>query len=362
MGKKKTPLPEKYHYRYEQIIQYLCLAGEISTTIYKLLGISYDNYRKLISRFKQRNIIRTVRLDGLSGYTLTSYGKGVLMEDMRFVKYDGCFDVVTSDTQKRRRMQSYSNLYALFDLYGVVYEKYNLPDINQLKFNNKKLYFYNSKDFKRGEENSDAFKGSRSYGFIAGNNKIYPIYIGNKKLPQYTNREFGYIAQLRIKYNSLSKFEHCVLLSYDIDGVSQMLKDFINFEENGKGKSLTESGYYDDVIIIPMVRYFKLNFWCLYNEIEIRKSIISQLKIVNKESYIINDGFINDNEPVIFLINIAAAKLKLFLSLNRKSKIKGHIICFDYMCDTIRDLLKNDNNINIIKIDSAAIESSIGSI
>ena len=56
MGKKKSPLPEKYHYRYEQIIQYLFLAGEIPTAIYELLGISYDNFRKLISRFKQADL------------------------------------------------------------------------------------------------------------------------------------------------------------------------------------------------------------------------------------------------------------------------------------------------------------------
>lgn len=363
MGKLQSPLPKKYHFRYEQLIQYLFLAGEVPTNLYEFMGISNSNYRKLFSKLRSSNIIRTVRSGGLCGYTLTANGKERLSKNKNYARYTGYTEATTSDANKRRRMQNYAAAYSVFDYAGVVYEPYIIPDINEIITNSSTIYFHSSKDFKREEDKSGTnFKGGRSYGFLAGKNEIYPIYIAHKSLPEFSNREFKYINHLRIKYTHGGGIRQGLLFCKDILAVKQIAKEYMSFETEQRGRSLTESGYFDDIYLLPMTEHFVLQLWSLYNADKIRNDVIGRYNIEPKTSYIVNDGFINETEPVLFLINFAAARLKLFLSANKGSNVKGHIVCYDYMYDVICSLLDGSNNINIIKINSAALEANIKSV
>ena len=84
IGKLQSPLPKKYHLRYEQLIQYLFLAGEVPTNLYEYMGISNNNYRKLFFKLRSSNIIRTVRSGSLCGYTLTANGKERLSKNKNY--------------------------------------------------------------------------------------------------------------------------------------------------------------------------------------------------------------------------------------------------------------------------------------
>ena len=158
MGTSKTTLPDKYAFRREQILHYVIMSGEIPNELYKIIGITYANYRNYIRIFRQDNLIRTIKKDGIIGYTLTAQFKQLVMCDLRYQKYGGRIATVSSDPQKRRRMQNFAELYAAFDLAGVTYEHYMKPQIKYIMKEQvkDKLYFYTSAEFKSELETSEA--------------------------------------------------------------------------------------------------------------------------------------------------------------------------------------------------------------
>lgn len=357
MGKLKFPLPSKYIYRREQLLHYLIYAGEIPTDLYNVMGISATNFRMYISRLRQEDIIKTNRTDNIIGYVLTTKGKRMVLEDIVYQKYDGKISSSTNDIQKRRRMRNFAAAFAMFDLTGITYENYLKPDLVGLipeKVKNK-LYFYSAAEFKKTQrEDGVTIKGSKSYGLLIGNNQVTPIYKTRYELPEFFSVEFNYIQLIKNHFKTDTVYK-AIMFCENLYACENITRSYLNFENTNKGKDITDLGYYTDLCLIPITEHSQLHIWTFYHEEQIRNVIKEQYGVEEKQSYIINDGFISGN-PLLYLLNLNIARLRPFLAYNKQCKGLGYIVCYDFMADTIKHLLSEKNQIKIIVVKSEEIE------
>ena len=164
MGALKSALPMKFKSRKEQIIHYAAATGEISTDLYTVLGITPTNYRMQLSKLRQENIIRTIKLDGLTGYALTNIQKRKLKKEQR---YQEILQSTNTDVRKRKRMQNFGFVFATLDKQNIEYEPYRKPTLsNGMAEELEKVFFYTANEFKKAQKNGGiTINGSKSYLF-----------------------------------------------------------------------------------------------------------------------------------------------------------------------------------------------------
>lgn len=353
MGQLKSELPSKYATRKEQLMNYAAFAGELPTELYKIINITNTNYRMYLSRLRNENTIRTIKSDGLTGYALTNMRKRELN---RNVRYYGNLAEANMDVRKRKRMQNFAMLYAAFDLQNIEYEPYSKPIISQdIPFVTEEILFYTAYEFKKTQNNNGiTINGSKSYGVLVSPQNILPVYKAVYNLPEFFSTEFNYI-QLLKRYFEGCEINKAVLMCNNLYAVGNISDAMMDFQLTNKGRDITDSGYYRNLILLPIMEHCKLLLWTLYNDKRIIDKVKKQLKINEKKSVIVNDGFI-DNAPVVFMFNFDIAKLKLFLNFTSLNKAESYIVTYDFYVPIIQRILNTDKNIKIIKIKTEELE------
>lgn len=347
MGKLSTPLPSKYKYRYEQILNILAASGEVPTNLYKYIDISNDTYRRLLSDLRKKGLIRTVTLNHLTGYILTLEGKQYLRGKKNLPLNFEDIRTKASDTVMRRRRHLLSAIYATFDKLNVLYETTRKPNRNTHKITDKGIVFYTSKEYKKElAETGDTFKGSRTHGLLVGGDFVYPIYVTNEKLPVFNKSEFNLVSQINTNYSQNENTNKAVLFCQDTTAAGDILREMFDFQATGQGVNILQSSIYKDVHIIPLDENLYVSFWSVYNSKKLQNALIKQMRIDTKETYYQCDGKI-DGESVIFLFNLSVGKLKAFLSINERRNERAHIICYDYLAPIISSLITDKNKIKL---------------
>ena len=352
MGALKSALPMKFKSRKEQIIHYAAATGEISTDLYTVLGITPTNYRMQLSKLRQENIIRTIKLDGLTGYALTNIQKRKLKKEQR---YQEILQSTNTDVRKRKRMQNFGFVFATLDKQNIEYEPYRKPTLsNGIAEELEKVFSYTANEFKKAQKNGGiTINGSKSYGILISKREVIPVYKAVYELPEFFVTEFQYI-QLLKRYFQNCEIRKAVLMCNNLYAVKKISEAIINFKPTNKGRNITDSGYYSELIILPIIEHNKLLMWTLYNENTLVSSVKKQKKITNKKSAMVNDGFI-ENEPLIFMFNFDIAKLNMFIGYNSISNNNAIIVTYDFYVPIIKKLIDN-NRIRIIAVNTEEIE------
>ena len=348
MGKLKSPLPTKYKFRYEQILNIMALSGEVPTNLYKYIDITDDTYRRAISDLRKKGYIQTNSGNSLRGYVLTKEGKNYLCESGELSLRPEDIAVKSTDIQKRRRSQYFAALYATFDKLNIRYEPANKPTRAEHSKASNEIIFYAANEYKNElQERGATFKGSRTQGILVGKNTVFPIYVTNKQLIEFNKAEFGLVNQLSKDYFNGGEINNAIIFCPDTGATGEILNSLMHFEEIGKGVNILRTSYFKDVFIIPMDDHLQTSFQTLYNDKRIREVLTKQLNINTKNTYYQCDGYLNDNESVLFMLTLTAAKLKTFLSINKRKNTKGHIICYDFMAPIIKSQISKGNNVTI---------------
>lgn len=350
MGNVKGELPPRFKTRLEQLIFYAAAAGELSSDLYKVIGISDVNYRMQLSKLRNKNVLKTIKSDALTGYVLTNAGKRNLKKDNR---YSNIIKVANNNVVKRKRMQLFSKMYAVLDLQGFEYETYLKPVLSPpipQSITEKERYFYTAKEFKDAQDNNGiTIKGSKSYGVLITKNKVIPVYMTAQALPEFYATEFQYIQTLK-RYFYNSRIDSAVMFCSDVYSMLNISGALINFNEIGEGRNITDSGYYTHLFLIPYYEHTKLLLWSLYNENKLKQLINQKEQIVSKKTLFVNDGFKN-NIPVLYMLNFDVVKLNMFFQYIKISNSKAIIITFDFFKDIIIQLANNPN-IRVVTINS----------
>lgn len=358
MGKIKDYLPNKYKFRKEQILHLIILSGEIPSTLYNDLFISRSNFSSVISRLSNEGFVKSIKGNSLTGYVLTSDFKNRIIQSEKYKEYRNEITNSSTDIQKRRRMRTFAAAYAMFDYLGIVYENFRKPQITNDMLNEKKseMAFYTAKEFKQTQPvNGITIIGSKSYGLMIGHKCVIPLYITRYDMQTYTSVEFKFIRLVEAYFKA--PCNAAILLSDNENSIISISKSIINNEV--KGKDITDYGYYNNLYLIKKDKHTKLQFWLLYNSQSIEDKLKKQFCIESKETYMVNDGYI-ENKPVLFMLNYDVARLKAFLIYVGMHSIDSYIICFDYMFNALKTVSEH-RPVSFIKIKSEKIERRIES-
>ncbi len=352
MGILKAELPNKFKTRKEQIVHYAAVAGELPVDLYSVLDINSTNYRMQLSRLREKNIIRTVKTDGLTGYVLTNTKKRELRNEQR---YQDMLQNTNTDVRKRKRMQNFGYIYVTLDNQNIEYEPSKKPYLtNDIAERTEKVLFYTANEFKKAQRNNGiTINGSKSYGVLISKGEVIPVYKAVYELPEFFVTEFQYIQLLR-RYFQGCEVKKAVLMCNNLYAVGKISEEIINFKSTNKGRNITDSGYYSNLVLLPIIEHNKLLIWTLYNEKKIISLVKRHQKITKKKSAMVNDGFI-ENEPVIFMFNFDIAKLNMFLSYNSVGNNNAVVVTYDFYAPVVKKLIDN-SKIRVIAVNTTDME------
>lgn len=277
MGTLISDLPNKFKSRKEQILHYAAIAGEIPVDFNIILGINSTNYRMQLSRLRQQKMIRTIKSDGLTGYAVTNTKKRELKNEER---YKNIIKSANTDIRKRKRMQNFGYIFAMLDNRNIEYEPTKKPALStEITWMVEKIYFYTANEFKKAQRNNGiTINGSKSYGVLVSKGEVIPMYKAAYELPEFFATEFQYIQLLRRYFNGCN-IKKAVLMCNNLYAVSKIGEEIINFNFTNKGRNITDSGYYNNLILLPINEHNKILTWTLYKEKELISLVKQQQKI-----------------------------------------------------------------------------------
>lgn len=325
----------KYKTQADRLLNILFYSDELPSDLYNQMNMKYDNYRKVISQLKQRELIRKIDRDGLIGYVLTSGGRE-LVKQLDYVRYKDCIKEKKGTDYsviRRSRRRQFAYLYALFDRAGIPYETFNKPFITDYVISGDKIYFYTALDFKRllGIK-STTIKGSRVLGFFIGKGRIIPVYRTNMMLKSFGSYE-GLIPEY-LKRDFTMTTNEAVLICENEKAVIDITNQIIYDDGTNKTEGI-HTAYYDNFYVVPSNDSFIVHFRDLFNDNSgIEQAIISKYEIQTTETS--EHGIVNvlpwnglyKNDPIlIFAGNVDVVKAKDFILEAKHQKRLHYIIC-----------------------------------
>lgn len=355
----RANMPLKYKFRYEQILQYVFLAGEIPVDLYKYINITNNNYKKVLFKLRQKGYIKTIINDKLTGYVLTTTGKKLAAENIEYYKYAPYIEQREVRVEMRRRQHNFAYLYTMFDRLNIAYEPYKKVELSRdiVEYAGNNVVFYTAQEFRATQgEQAITIRGSRFYGILVGKGEVIPIYKTRYELIEFRSTEISLI-------NLLSKYfrktiNKAIFMCDNDYAIQSIMKQFIFEQQEIRGKDITEYGYYKNVYMLSAEKHLNLKLWTLYHEETMKKAVSSQFKVEEKDSYLINDGFINDM-PLLFCLNYNIARLRSFLLYAKQHKKECYIATYDFMLHNVKILANGINNIRYIEVKSEPIERKV---
>ena len=357
MPKKRINLPDKYKYSYEQLLQLLYYSGELPFDLYKYLDITAINYQKQISNLVHKGMVRKVYGEQLGGYVLTVEGKAAIENNTQIPKHNLETNTRKREIQKRRRMQLYARLYALLDKEGIRYEQGEKSKIEHFEVSDERLEFYSAAEYKKLlKTQSASFKGTRVFGYMTGKENLYPVYMTNSRLPEFSNVEVNFIGKIRNDFFQGAGIRKAILLCKDLKAIGNILTDYYNFLNDegikfGKGQDIFASNCFDDMYVVPTSEYFTDYFYSIYEDREKTKlNLIREhnIKIKVSKSVYVEDGFFSSTEPVLMMFNVEINRYKKFVSFVKDKKMHGYLMCYNHLVPVMKSIHEKDDNITVI--------------
>ena len=327
---------DKYLTQYDRFLNLLFYSKEIPHDIYfRMNHMSCENYRKILSILRKRELIKSIRKDGIVSYTLTTKGKS-LTKQPRYKKYADCFenDKRQYDIKHRARKWQLAKLYALFDRMGIPYESFAKPSLDMGTVLGDEVYFYTSLDFKRKWRlEVTPFVGSRLLGFLIGNCRIIPVYRTNQMLMTFGSHEV-LVPEFMKRYFSVP-VDSAVLICEGKRAVGDITKQIIH-NIPGASNGNINTAQYKEFYVFADDDSFLDHYTDLYDDLSvIEQRIISEYNIDTSETdysgsyrYMPGTGYIGDVPVLVFPGNVNAVELKRFIhDVRLRGYIKSLIFC-----------------------------------
>ena len=307
---------KKYRSRTDGLMNILYCCGELPNDLYHSMNISYDCYRKNISRVLKRGLIQRVS-DGVAGYQLTLKGKRITTYEINYLKYryyveeeiDRHYSI---KRRMRKRQQAY--LSALLDRAGITYEVFRKPKFEDAIYGDT-VYYFEANDFKRMiPYESTPFRGSRILGFFVGKQRIIPIYKMNSVLSSLGKHEILVPEAIKQHFNVAA--DTAILISGYVEGaLNQVVNGYNLYDEK------INIPDYPNFYVFSSGDHFLSHFQDLYVDYSSKeREIIERYHIDTSEydrrgrsRYIIGTGFIDESPVWVCAGNVNAVTLRYFI-------------------------------------------------
>lgn len=356
----------------QTLLTLTALSGECSTDVPALLGVA-DSYReKFIRKLKNDNLIKTHSRDGLKGYRLTPAAKELLrFEDPeRFLFFlTGSSDTnrPRSDLPRRLRLQHASIVYATLLNAGITIFRDEKPLVFRPDFRDTAILplpvFYHSREIKELGDEHTKINNSRIQGILLAPSCIYAVfYTGDSLL------KWEYRTELRVKallnYHAsrgvLSKGR--VEPAYNPDSPIKAL--FIGKDMGTALKLLTSTGGYQKsyFCLDKSFDYFHyipadpagetlLRVLCSPELMENLKTLLlSDLHPPCMDLPLEHDAVTEDGLPILLAFDFDMLRLVHFHTALSFQALRGHLICFDFQTDVLRQFFGADIEIETIDL------------
>lgn len=139
---------KKYRSRTDGLLNILYCSGELPNDLYFNMNISYDCFRKNVSRLLKRGLIQRISAEGAAGYQLTLKGKRLAARELNYLKYRYYVEEETDrhySMKRRRRKRQQAYLFAILDRAGIAYEVFAKPKFEDAVYGDT-VYYYDAND------------------------------------------------------------------------------------------------------------------------------------------------------------------------------------------------------------------------
>ena len=354
------------------LLSLIAISGECSTDVISYLGISHSYAEKLITKLKDDNLIKTHYKDRLRGYRLTRNGKKLLLQEFpnRFSFYlNGNTDTnrPRSDFPRRIRAQQTSIVYAMLQNSGIAIFRDEKPPIFQPENQGRKQLilpsFYHSREIK--ELGSEAIKinNSRTIGVLFTSKCIYAVFYTGESLLKWeyrTELKVKTMLSFHISRGMLSR-EH-IFPCYHPDTPIKAL--IIGTNMDTATKLLTSNGGYQKsyFYLDTSFEYFHyipassagetmLRLLCSPDMmLSLKKLLLSDLNPPCPDFGLEHDA-IADDSPVLLAFDFDMLRISRFCTALSIQGINGHLICFDFQKEVLREYFGNTVTIETIDLE-----------
>lgn len=355
-----------------RLLSLIALSGECDTEVLSYMDIGEHYGEKLITKLKDDNYIKTHYKDRLRGYRLTNKGKKLLlnMNPNRFGFYlSGNTDTnrPRSDIPRRLRLQQTSIVYATLLNAGVTIFRDEKPLLfqpgNQRNCSLPLPVFYQSREIK--ELGADAIKinNSRTIGVLFTEKCIYAVFYTGDSLMKWeyrTELKVKTMIQYHITRGVLSKeYIHpsyhpdtpvkALLIGKDMDTSLKLLTSKGGFQKSYFYLD-TSFDYFHYLPSTPAGETL-LKLLCspkLRNDL--RTLLLSDLQPPCSDYGLDHDATM-DGIPVLLGFDFDLLRLSRYHTALSLQEITGHLICFDFQKDVLRQYFGD-----IVTIETIALE------
>ena len=346
----------KYRSRYDRLLNILYYSKELPCDLYRMMDMSYCNYRKTVSILKQRKLIRKISTNNTVGYSLTHEARR-LTKALYYIKYADSFEDQRGqyDIKHRNRKRQFAYLYALFDRAGIPYERFAKPPLTTETVKEDSVYFYTALDIKMMMGiNATSFKGSRVLGFLIGKGRVITVYRTNRMMRNLGSQE-ALVPMLLLRFFGVT-VDIAVLICDDAQAAIDITRKINDNIRNDPSCGVNTSKY-RYFYVLPSDDSFLSHFEDLYaDHSKTVQRIIDKYDIDTADTdsggnyrIKVGTGFVGDSQILVCAGNVNSVALKYFVRQSDFLDSRSYIICDQRDIGIIEETVKG-KHISVIAI------------
>ena len=342
-------------YLTDVILETIAISGELpSTQVSRFSG--GDRYkRKILDRFKEKNLIYSYYRDALRGYRLTSKAKSLLLSrnPERFTFYlTGQSDTNNpkSEITRRLRLHRIAETYMTMQNAGVSIFRDDKPDVfyseefvPSLSLEIQSPVFYSSRELKEIGMEFVSIRGARAVGVLLTPTEVFVVYNTGHSLlkwdykPEMRTRALlkNVLCQQRLSRQYQPESVRALMLGDSMEIAYQLMTS----TGGVKFSYFTLDGNYDSFAFLTNDRKGELLLRLLCD-----RTLTNQLDDMLSEGLyeadpalpVENDAITENDEPVLFGYSLDMPRIRRFDTALRLQNRTGILICFDYQEEILK--------------------------
>ena len=350
----------------------IAISGECSTEALHFLGASESYGEKIITKLKEDNLIKTHYKDKLRGYRLTTVAKKLLLLDNPdrfsfFLSGQTETNHPKSDYPRRLRLQQASILYALMQNADIKIFRDDKPalfhPVSREPVTLSLPAFYHSREIKELGAEQIKINNSRTLGILLTDKSIFAVYYtGNSTM------KWEYRTELKVKAMLSYHISQGILSTRNITPAYHPnipLKALIIGEDMNTALKLLNSdgGYKKSYFCLDAsFEYFHyipassegitlLKLLCSHELLhQLKQLLLSDLYSPCPDFGLEHDA-VYDNRPVLLAFDFDMLRISRFLTALSLHGLCGHLICFDFQKEVLRQYFGESVTIETIDLD-----------
>lgn len=354
-----------------KLLSLIAISGECSVDALSLISTSKDYIKKIITKLKEDNYIRTHYKDRLRGYRLTKKAKTFLLSTnpKRFSFYlTGNSDTSKprSDYPRRLRLHQTSVTYAFFLNAGITIYRdekpllFSSPSPTQVPL--PLPVFYHSRELKELGVETTKINNSRSIGVLFTDKCFYTVFYTGDTLMKWeyrTELKVKTMLQYQITRGVLSKdyispWYHpdtpikALLLGTNMDTAYKLLTSNGGFQ---KCYFYLDTSF-DYFHYLPVTHAGSIILTLLCNaslRMTLKKLLLSDMQPPYPEYGLEHDG-IHDTLPLLLAFDFDMNRIRRFHTALSLHGYLGHLICFDFQQPVLMKLFQDRASIETIDL------------